>query len=180
MRNYHPVSQKIGIIEKTFTTGPYKRPCPSGEPLDTKGLELVKESMDETLVFFRTIVQESRKLSNESMQQILSAKVWRGAHALEQKLVDELMHSDEYLENLVKDNQMVMDRIFMVCRRQKKMKVKLNPLSDIFSKMVHGAMGQYMETILSNDPYFMNESLITDPMVMDSQTHNLTDAHLLI
>jgi ClpP class serine protease len=111
------------------------------------------------------------------MQHILSAKVWRGTHALEQKLVDELMHSDEYLNNLVKDNEMEMGRIFMVCRRQKKIKAKLNPLSGIFSKMIHGAMDQYMGTILSKDnPYFLNECLMSDPMITDSQIHSLTDS----
>src|SRR5205814_6628531 len=63
--NYHGASQKIGVIQKTIATGPYKRPCPPCEPLEEQDIQRVNESIQETMTIFKDIVQKARKLTEE-------------------------------------------------------------------------------------------------------------------
>jgi signal peptide peptidase SppA len=113
--NYHDLIKKIGLVEKTITTGAYKRPFPTGEPLEPIHVERVNESVQESLQVFKSIVQNSRKLSEEEMQDILSAKVWHGCDALNKKLIDRVCSSNEYLSELAKNENC--HQIFLICRK---------------------------------------------------------------
>jgi serine protease SohB len=121
MYNYHALSQKIGVVEKTITTGPYKRPFPTAEPIEQEHIDRVVESINEALKVFRDIVQESRKLSDEEMKDILSAKVWYGEMALKKKLVDRIISSNAYLDQLIDTG----NHVWLVCRRRTESKSTL-------------------------------------------------------
>lgn len=163
LHNYYDVAQKIGITEKTITTGSHKRLCPPGEPLDEKQMELLKGSINETLEIFRTMVQGSRKLSDEQMTLILSAKVWRGKDAKDYGLVDNLMCSDDYLEQLKKENSK--NQIYIVSRCQPPNKSKLGSL--------YGSSLQSLLTkIATNVIKSSIESYIDDHAIND---HNIND-----
>lgn len=102
--NYHNLGQKIGIEEKTFTTGPYKRIFPSGEPYDDEDIQRVKECVNTTLSVFKEIVKNSRNLTDDELSTILSANVWYGKQAQEKKLVDDIMTSYDYVEKLIQND----------------------------------------------------------------------------
>ena len=146
MHNYYDLSQKIGITEKTLTTGLYKRPFPTGEPFYPEHVERVMESIDESLNVFKDIVQKSRNLSDDEMSQILSAKVWYGKQALEHKLIDSLMYSDEFLENLIKENEE--NQIYFICRLIKS-NSKLNPFARIFFNMMSSFTNYHIDSLIS-------------------------------
>jgi len=107
MYNYYELIKKIGIIEKTLTTGPYKRTFPTGEPLEQQHIDRTNEGMIETLDIFKIMVKKGRSLTDQEMEDILSAKCWHGEKALEKKLVDEISSSIEYLDNLITKNNIV-------------------------------------------------------------------------
>jgi serine protease SohB len=125
--NYYGLCQKIGLVEKTLTTGPYKRPFPAGEPFEQKDVDRVDELINDSLVVFKDIVQKSRSLTDEEMKELLSARVWYGRKALEKKMVDVIMSSNEYLDYLDKDK----NQIFLVCRRLTKNKTSLQSLFEM-------------------------------------------------
>lgn len=116
MYNYYELIKKIGVVEKTLTTGAYKRPFPTGEPLEQQHTDRVNESIQEALEIFRDIVQKSRNLSDDEMKDVLSAKVWYGKRALEKKLVDRICSSSEYLDELIASK----NQVFLVCRKPSK------------------------------------------------------------
>lgn len=126
--NYHTLSQKIGIIEKTITTGLYKRPFLPGEPLEQDQINRVGESVNESLNIFKNIVQKSRNISEEQMTQILSAKTWNGVKAMELGLVDQIMFSNDYLDKL--------DQVFCVTRIETDKESKIKELLSMVSKKI--------------------------------------------
>lgn len=125
--NYHDLLQKIGVVEKVFTTGPYKRPFPAGEKFDEEHIKRVNEEIEETLIVFSEIVQKSRKLSNEEMKEILSAKMWYGKKAYEKKLVDGIVSSGDYLNKLSHNK----NKIYIVERQDARQKSKLESLLNL-------------------------------------------------
>ena len=129
--NYNEFIRKIGFTQKTITTGLYKNPCPGGEPLEQQQLDLINESVQETLVTFRDIVQKSRNLSNDEIKDVLSAKVWYGKAAVEKKLIDQVCSSNEYLSELAKNKD---NRIFIICHVKTKNKSSLRSLMNVFMK----------------------------------------------
>lgn len=132
LHNYYTLSQKLGIIEKTITTGLYKRPFLPGEPLEQIHIDCVGESVNESLDVFKNIVQKSRNFSDEQMTQILSAKTWNGIKALELGLVDRNMCSDDFLNQLL-DTQ---NQIFMINRIELDKESKINEVLALLSKKI--------------------------------------------
>ncbi len=165
MHNYYELSQKIGITEKTLTTGLYKRPFPTGEPFYKEHVDRVMESIDESLNVFKDIVQKSRKLSDDEMSVVLSAKVWYGKQAMDIKLIDLIMYSDDFLENLIKENED--NQIYLICRS--KSNSKLNPIAQIFLNMMSRFTGAHFDSLIniiqktSSASYeFMNKNYSND------------------
>jgi serine protease SohB len=129
--NYYELAQKIGLSQKTITTGSYKRPCPPGEPLDSKDIDRVNESVQDSLIIFKEIVQKSRNLSEDELKDVLNANVWYGRKALEKRLVDNICSSNEYLNELSKNEEN--NQIFLVCHKSSKHK---SPLLSILENSV--------------------------------------------
>jgi signal peptide peptidase SppA len=132
LHNYHSLSQKLGIIEKTITTGLYKRPFLPGEPMEQDQVDRVGESVNESLDIFKNIVQKSRNFSEEQMSHILSAKTWNGKQALVLGLVDKIQCSDDYLNQLYDAN----DQIYFINRIVIESKSNVNDLISLLSKKI--------------------------------------------
>jgi serine protease SohB len=104
LHNYHKLIDKIGVIEKTLTTGPYKRPFLAGENYSEENLDIVKEEMNETFSVFSNIVKTARGLTDEELEIITNAKVWYGKDAIKNKLVDRIESTNLYIKNIAKNN----------------------------------------------------------------------------
>lgn len=131
MYNYHELIKKIGIIEKTLTTGPYKRTFPTGEQLEQEHIDKTNEGIMESLDIFKSMVKKGRSLTDQEMDEILSAKCWHGEKALEKKLVDEISSSIEYLDNLIANNNIV----FVVNRKNYSTSL-INSILDVSIDMI--------------------------------------------
>lgn len=113
--NYYDLIKKIGVIEKTITTGQYKRPYPTGEPLEQQHIDMVKEGVQDTLNIFSNIVKKSRNFTDDEMKDILNAKVWYGRKAFEKKLIDKISTSGEYIDTLFKQHSE--NNVYVVIRK---------------------------------------------------------------
>ena len=145
MYNYYDLIKKIGVVEKTLTTGAYKRPFPSGEPFEQEHTDRVNESIQEVLEIFKNIVQKSRNLTDDEIKEILSAKVWYGKKALEKKLVDRICSSSEYLDELL----LTKNQVFLVCR--KPLKDELSFVQSLL-KLSVPALLSYIPTLMTKLP----------------------------
>lgn len=148
LHNYHTLSQKLGVIEKTITTGLYKRPFLPGEPLEQDHIDRVGESVNESLNIFKNIVQNSRNFSEEQMIHILSAKTWNGKQALDLGLVDLILCSDDYLVQLCDAN----NQVYMIKRLEIENESKINELlslvtKNIFTKVVNSVVKSIIKSI---------------------------------
>lgn len=158
--NYHNLLEKIGLVEKTITTGSYKRPFLPGEPYDEKGIERVRESVTECLDIFKEIVCKSRKLTEEQLEEILKAKVFYGRKALKLGLVDNIITSNDYLDLLYKEDC----DIFLTCRKKKIEKPTLLSLlelnTSIISNKIHKIINNFMKYKLNREhKNFMNTKI---------------------
>lgn len=107
IHNYSELSSKIGIEEKTWTTGKYKRIFPSGAPYTDEHNNLVKEKLDKTLQTFKDIVETSRNLTDEQKNEIYAADTWIGIDAKSLNLVDYIDNSETVFNKLVENGNKV-------------------------------------------------------------------------
>ncbi len=101
LHNWSGLSKKIGLEEKTFTTGSHKNPFPIGSDYDEADVERMNENIQNTFTVFKNIVSESRKFTPEQLEQIYMAKTFYGYKALELNMVDQISLSTDYLDDLV-------------------------------------------------------------------------------
>ncbi|MCV6590035.1 MAG: protease SohB [Marinobacterium sp.] len=95
MPNFHRLLKKHDVDVEVLTAGEYKRTLTMfGENTD-KGREKFLEELEDTHELFKDFVAEYR--SELNVEAVATGEIWFGKRALEMKLVDELMTSDEYL-----------------------------------------------------------------------------------
>lgn len=120
--NWSELSKKVGLEEKTWTTGSHKNPFPMGSSYTEEDNQRMKEMIDETFDIFKSIVMESRKFSSEQMEEIVKAKTFSGFKALELNMVDNLELSSDYMDNLSLTNNI------WICSKEKKSKSLVSSL----------------------------------------------------
>ncbi|TVQ36877.1 MAG: signal peptide peptidase SppA [Spirochaetaceae bacterium] len=82
--------KRLGITHQTLKTGPYRD---LGSPLRAMSIDekqLVEREIEYTYRRFLEIVAAARKLSVDHVHQIAQGRIWDGAEALRQRLVDEI------------------------------------------------------------------------------------------
>jgi len=95
MPNFHRLLKKHNVDVEILTAGEYKRTLTMfGENTD-KGREKFIEELEDTHQLFKDFVSEYR--SQLDIESVATGEIWFGKRALDVKLVDELMTSDEYL-----------------------------------------------------------------------------------
>ncbi len=93
--NFHRLLKKHDIEFEQLTAGEFKRTLTMfGENTD-KAREKFKEELEDTHVLFKEFIQEHRPAVD--VDRIATGEHWPAKRALEFKLVDELMTSDDYL-----------------------------------------------------------------------------------
>lgn len=120
--NWSELSKRVGVEEKTWTTGSHKNPFPIGSTYTEEDNQRMKEMIGETFDIFKTIVMESRKFTCEQMEEIGRAKTFPGFEALKLNMVDCIELSSDYMDNLSQTNNI------WICRKEKKSKSLINSL----------------------------------------------------
>ena len=93
--NFHRLLKKYDIDFEQITAGEYKRTLTLfGENTD-RGRAKFKEELEDTHVLFKDFIAEHRP--QVTMEHIATGEHWPAKRALDLKLVDELMTSDDYL-----------------------------------------------------------------------------------
>lgn len=95
--NFHKLLKKNDIDYEMFTAGEYKRTVTMFGENTPKGREKFVEDLEDVHVLFKEFVSEHRP--QVDIAAVATGEVWFGRRALDVKLVDELLTSDEYLLN---------------------------------------------------------------------------------
>lgn len=99
--NFHRLLKKMDIDFEQITAGDYKRTLTLfGENTD-QDREKFKEELEDTHHLFKEFVKDNRE--QVDIDKIATGEHWYGKRAIELKLVDELITSDDYLTNAVKE-----------------------------------------------------------------------------
>ncbi|MEO1926855.1 MAG: protease SohB [Gammaproteobacteria bacterium] len=99
--NFNRLLKKMDIDFEQITAGDYKRTLTLfGENTD-KDREKFKEELEDTHRLFKEFVKGSRE--QVDIDKIATGEHWYGKRAIELKLVDELITSDDYLSNAAKE-----------------------------------------------------------------------------
>ncbi len=95
--NFNRLLKKNDIDYEILTAGEYKRTLTMfGENTD-KGREKFVEELEDTHDLFKTFVSENRP--GLDIEQAATGEIWFGRRAIERKLADEILTSDDYLMN---------------------------------------------------------------------------------
>ena len=99
--NFHRLLDKTNIDFEMHTAGEYKRTLTMfGENTDTAREKFVEE-LEDTHTLFKDFVSEHRSCVN--IDAVATGEVWFGKRAIDNKLIDAIQTSDEYLFDLCKD-----------------------------------------------------------------------------
>ena len=135
MPNFHRLLKKNDIDFEVLTAGEYKRTLTLfGENTD-KGREKFQRDLEDTHVLFKDYVAERRP--QVDIESVANGDIWFGSKALEQKLVDEIMTSDEYISNRVQNVD-----VFSIDFKEKK--TFADKLGFAVSHGVERAIGRYI------------------------------------
>jgi signal peptide peptidase SppA len=122
--NWSELNKKVGLEEKTFTTGSHKNPFPMGSTYTEEDVERMGEMIDETFCVFKDIVfGGSRKFTQEQIEQITKAKTFHGFQAIQMGMVDQIQMSLEYLDQLDLEGHNI-----WICKKETEPKSILNSL----------------------------------------------------
>lgn len=103
--NFHRLLKKNEIDVELHTAGEFKRTLTLfGENTD-QGREKFKEELNETHLLFKEFVKSQRP--SLDIDSIATGEHWYGLQAKEKGLVDEISTSDDYLQTLYKDHQVL-------------------------------------------------------------------------
>ncbi len=96
--NFHRLLKKHDIDYEMLTAGEYKRTLTMfGENTD-KGRQKFVEDLEDTHVLFKDFIAENREVVD--VDSVATGEIWFGSRALDQKLVDHIDTSDQYLFDL--------------------------------------------------------------------------------
>ncbi|WP_426417468.1 protease SohB [Aestuariirhabdus sp. LZHN29] len=100
--NFHRLLKKNSVDVELLTAGEHKRTLTMFGENTEKGRQKFIEELEDTHGLFKEFVAEHRPQLD--MEKIATGEVWFGRRALDEKLVDELKTSDEYLFDLKDDH----------------------------------------------------------------------------
>jgi len=95
--NFHKVLQKNDIDFEMITAGEYKRTLTLFGETTQKARNKVKEDVEDIHGLFKDWVKEYRPVVD--IDKVSTGEVWFGAQAIEQKLIDDVGTSDDYVMN---------------------------------------------------------------------------------
>lgn len=99
--NFHRLLKKHEVDYEVLTAGEYKRTLTVFGENTEKGREKFIEELEDTHSLFKTFVSEYRPQLD--LDKVATGEVWFGRKALNEKLVDAISTSDDYLFKLCQD-----------------------------------------------------------------------------
>ncbi len=93
--NFYRFLKKHDIDVEQLTAGEYKTTLTMFGENTNKARDKFKQELEETHVLFKRFIREYRPIVD--IEKLATGEYWYGTQALELKLVDELMTSDDYL-----------------------------------------------------------------------------------
>ncbi len=93
--NFHRLMKKHNIDYEQLSAGEYKRTLTLFGENNDKDREKLQEEIEDTHELFKEFIQDNR--SQIDIETIATGEHWYGKRALDLKLVDELITSDDYL-----------------------------------------------------------------------------------
>ncbi|MBL4852270.1 MAG: protease SohB [Gammaproteobacteria bacterium] len=93
--NFHRILEKHGVDFEQITAGKYKRTITMFGKNTDEDREKLKQDLEEIHDLFKSSITQYR--AELDIEQVATGEHWYGQQALELKLVDELMTSDDYL-----------------------------------------------------------------------------------
>lgn len=127
--NFHRLLKKHDIDFEQITAGEYKRTLSVFGENTKKGREKMQDEVEETHELFKEFISMHRP--QVDLSKIATGEHWFAKKALELKLIDELMTSDDYLMNAMKEAA-----IYQVTYQKKKKFVE--KLADSTQTLLHG------------------------------------------
>jgi serine protease SohB len=132
--NFHRLLKKHDIDIEQHTAGEYKTTLTMLGENTTKAREKFKEELEDTHLLFKQFVQAHRSQLN--IEALATGEHWYGTKALELKLIDEILTSDDYLLEKSKDWENLQVN-----------KVIYQAWIDKLSDKVHGATGRLLRLL---------------------------------
>lgn len=99
--NFHRLLKKNEIDFEQITAGEYKRTLSLFGEVTEKGREKVQEDVNSIHAIFKAFILEHRP--QVQIDQVATGEHWHGLQALDLKLVDSILTSDDYLLNMSED-----------------------------------------------------------------------------
>jgi len=96
--NFHRVLKKYDVDYETFTAGEYKRTVTMFGENTEKGKQKFSEELEDTHVLFKGFIAENRP--QVDIASVATGEVWYGLRAVDNKLIDEVATSDDYIFGL--------------------------------------------------------------------------------
>ena len=99
--NFNRLLKKHDVDVEMHTAGEYKRTLTVFGENTEKGRKKFLEDLEDTHVLFKEFVGEQRPQLD--IDKVATGEIWYGRRALEEKLIDEIMTSDEYIMDRLED-----------------------------------------------------------------------------
>mmetsp|Transcript_28974 Transcript_28974/g.43772 ORF Transcript_28974/g.43772 Transcript_28974/m.43772 type:complete len:578 (-) Transcript_28974:848-2581(-) len=115
MINVHNLLKDMGIEDMVFRAGQNKAPVQLLGEVSKEGIATRQSMLDRVHTAFRQHVATSRPILQDTIQEVANGDIWQGQEALDKKLVDRLLTSDEYLKELMDDGR----RLLKICQMRK-------------------------------------------------------------
>jgi serine protease SohB len=100
--NFHRLLKNKEVDVEVLTAGEYKRTLTMFGENTEKGREKFIAELEDVHSLFKEFVTENRPVVDT--EKVATGEAWYGKRAIEQKLIDELMTSDEYIIGKCEDN----------------------------------------------------------------------------
>lgn len=101
--NYSGLMEKLGITDATIKSGALKDIGSSSRPQTKEDKEVLQAFVDSMYGRFVKVVAEGRDMDEAAVRKLADGRIYDGAQALENGLVDEIGYPDQALQALRKD-----------------------------------------------------------------------------
>lgn len=104
--NYSGLMEKLGIADSTIKSGALKDIGSSSRPQTEKDKEVLQAFVDSMYGRFVKVVAEGRKMNETDVRKLADGRIYDGAQAVDNGLVDEIGYPDQALQALKKDKKL--------------------------------------------------------------------------
>lgn len=102
--NYSGLMEKLGITDATIKSGAFKDIGSGSRPQTKEDKEVLQAFVDSMYGRFVKVVANGRDMSESDVRKLADGRIYDGAQALENGLVDDIGYPDQALKALRKDN----------------------------------------------------------------------------